>query len=282
VKLGLWDYIREAFSAKPIGMFIPPNWIGVGLFLVLGLVSPGFLVLGAGLELGYLYMLATHPRFQRFVSAVGLVRSQKEWQKRMDGAVSRLSPGDRQRFLSLQDRCRAILAQQGDDSGSAIKAQGVSLGRLMWIYMTLLATRQSISRVVGDSVDAGIQSRLDKLQVRLKADHLGGDLERSLAGQVDILQQRIVKQKEASDKVAFLDAELARIQEQVELIREQGVLATDPETVSERIDQVSATLGGTAQWLREQQQLYGKVEDLLIEPPPVAIPDAPQAEEQKQ
>ena len=33
----------------------------------------------------------------------------------------------------------------------------------------------------------------------------------------------------------------------------------------------NATLGGTAQWIREQQQLHGAMEDLLAEPPPVTI-----------
>jgi hypothetical protein len=287
MKPGLWDYVRAAFSARPIGMFIPPNWIGLGLFAILGLISPGFILLGAGLELGYLYALSTHPRFQRLVDALGLLKAQREWQKKLDAAVARLGPADRQRFGALQDRCRSILQQQGGEPGAALMAQGDSLGRLMWIYLTLLTTRQSISRVLGDAVDDGgrtvLESRVAKLQDRLKADHLAEELQRSLTSQVDILQQRLQKQREAADKVAFLDAELARIQEQVELIREQGVLATDPDTVSQRIDQVSATLGGTAQWLREQQQLYGKVEDLLVEPPPVSIPaSAAQQQQEKQ
>ena len=33
---GAWDYIREAFNARPIGMFVPPNWIGLGAFALLG------------------------------------------------------------------------------------------------------------------------------------------------------------------------------------------------------------------------------------------------------
>ena len=36
-------------------------------------------------------------------------------------------------------------------------------------------------------------------------------------------------------------------------------------------DQVATTLGSTQQWIREQQQLYGRVEDLLSEPPPVPV-----------
>jgi septal ring factor EnvC (AmiA/AmiB activator) len=79
----------------------------------------------------------------------------------------------------------------------------------------------------------------------------------------------VAKRREARDKLAFLESELTRIEEQVELIREQAVLAADPETVSQRIDQITTTLGGTTQWIQEQQKIYGAVEDLLIEPPPM-------------
>ena len=39
----------------------------------------------------------------------------------------------------------------------------------------------------------------------------------------------------------------------------------------QRIDQIAATLGGTTQWIKEQQQIYGKVDDLLEEPPPLPL-----------
>jgi len=48
MKLGLMDYVRAAFNARPIGMWIPPNWIGLGVFGFLGVLNPGFWVLGAG------------------------------------------------------------------------------------------------------------------------------------------------------------------------------------------------------------------------------------------
>jgi ABC-type transporter Mla subunit MlaD len=79
------------------------------------------------------------------------------------------------------------------------------------------------------------------------------------------------RRREAKEKLAFLDAELTRIQEQVELVREQAVLSTDSETLSQRIDQVTATLGSTAQWISDQQKLYGAVEDLMSEPPALKI-----------
>jgi uncharacterized protein YicC (UPF0701 family) len=100
---------------------------------------------------------------------------------------------------------------------------------------------------------------------------LSEELKKSLSGQIEILQQRLEKRREGKQKLAFLDAELMRIQEQVELIREQSVLSADPDTLSQRIDQITTTLGGTNQWIRDQQKIYGAVEDLMAEPPPLRL-----------
>jgi len=288
---GFFDYVRSAFNARPIGMPVPPNWLGLALFGLLGFLSPGFWLLGAGLELGYLYVLSTHPRFQRIVDAERLAKSREGWQSRLQAIVGRLGDADRTRYRALEQRCLAILQQQDGINAAGQRAESESLGRLLWVYLTLLMTRQSISRVrrEAESANGGSDSlaaRVKRLRGQLDKEQLSEELRKSLNAQVEILQQRLEKQREAAEKIAFLDAELVRIQEQVELIREQGVLSTDPETVSQRIDQISATLGGTAQWLREQQRIYGTVEDLLSEPPPLTVPEAapetPQAAKESQ
>jgi hypothetical protein len=117
-----------------------------------------------------------------------------------------------------------------------------------------------------------MESRILKIEEQLKEPSVTEDLRKSLSAQIEILRQRMGKKREAAEKLEFLDAELTRIEQQVELLREQAVLATDPETVSQRIDQVTATLGGTNQWIRDQQKIYGAMEDLLADPPPVVVP----------
>jgi len=280
MKLGLGDYLRAAFSARPIGMLVPPNWIGLGLVGLLGLVSPGFLVLGAGLELGYLYLMVTSPRFRRTVEGRRLLEAQRQWQSRLDAVLGHLGAPEQARYRALEARCRSILEQQGGDGTSlGLRAQGEGLGRLLWIYLRLLWTRQSIQRVREESVAAdgkpdAVEERVRQLQAQATDERLGGDLRKSLAGRIEILQMRLQKRREAEGKIEFLDSELARIEQQVELIREQAVLTTDPEVVSQRIDEIAATLGGTTQWIRDQQRIYGQVEDLLDEPPPLAAPAA--------
>ncbi len=278
MKPGLWDYVKAAFSARPIGMFIPPNWIGLAVFAFLGTLNPGFLIIGAGLELGYLALLATKPRFQRLVGGARLSRTQHQWQAKLDQLVAQLGKGDQVRYRALEARCRSILEQQlqGTTLPPDLDFQAGGLGRLTWMYLRLLLTRQSIDRIIrestGPSLDGErLEERLQKLQERLKEESLSDELRRSLTGQIEILQQRLEKRREAREKLAFVDAELVRIQDQVELLREQGVLSTDPEMVSQRIDEIATALGGTTDWIREQQKIYGVMEDLLAEPPPLSV-----------
>jgi len=270
------DLLRAAFGARPIGMFVPPNWIGIGAFGLLGLINPGFWVIGAGLEAAYLFTLMTHPRFQRFVAGSKLVDAQRGWQQKVQALLAGLAPEDRARYTSLEQRCRGILDQQLDvDDQSGVAAQGSGLGRLMWIYLRLLSTRASIRKILSEPAGRDdVGKRAADLAARLKKEQLADDLRKSLTGQLDILEQRLARQQEARDKLEFVEAELARIQEQVELIREQAMLSTDANAVSERIDQVAATLGGTTQWIQEQQKLYGQVEDLVSDTPPMLVPSA--------
>ena len=273
----VWDYVRKAFNARPIGMFVPPNWIGLGVFSVLGVLNPGFWVIGMGLELGYLWILGSNKRFQRFVGASQQLQTKNQWQAKINARIQQLSNEDQQRYRALEVRCWTLLEQQHtiQTPSPGLRAQGEGLGRLLWVYLRLLATRQAIQRILRGPAGAsnesiGLEERIRQLQSRLQ-EQLSEELRKSLTGQIEILQQRLDKRREAKEKLAFLDAEITRIQEQVELVREQAVVSADPETLSKRIDQVTATLGGTTQWISDQQKIYGAVEDLMSEPPPLEI-----------
>ena len=252
---------------------------------------PEFLVLGAGVELGYLLLLGTNARFQRFVAGKLGARGTQEVEARWQKLVASLPDADRRRYATLAQRCQSVLEQQfhADTSAPGFDSQSDSLGRLTWMYLRLLVTRQGIQRVLREGAArapgdpppvpgtsapgmsiSGLEKRLAELKRRLADPSIGDDLRRSLEGQADLLEQRVARRGEADQKLAFLDAELARIEEQVELIREQAVLSTDPEHLSQRIDEISATLGSTGEWIADQQKTIGAMDDLIAEPPPLA------------
>lgn len=273
-KPGFLNYVVAAFNARPLGMFVAPNWVGLAAMGLLGIANPGFWVLGAGLELGYLLTLATNSRFQRAISSRPLAAAREEWNERIGRLLGRLDQEDRRRYAALAERCASIIELQthgGADTPHGIETQADSLGRLSWMFLRLLVARGTILRVLGEGDgDEVLSQRLQGLERQARDESAPADLRRSLEGQVDILRQRIQQRAEADKKLAFIDAELGRIEEQVELIREQAALSTDPEILSRRIDEITATLGGTGQWIRDQQKVYGAMDDLLTEPPPLA------------
>ena len=292
MRVGLWDCLKAAFSARPWGMLLPPNWIGLAAFGMLGFLNPGFWALGAGLEVAYLATLVSNPRFQRTVQATHRRSSQGQARAKIEAAFAELAEPERKRYRDLERQCQGILEQDGSAGGSpGIPGAGEALGRLLWVYLRLLLSRQSLRKTVvellrsedgaavparrrGASGDEGIElleGRLRELEQKIGVPSTSEDVRKSLAGQAEILRQRVSNRRDGLQKLAFLDAELSRIEEQVKLVREQAAMAADPDAVSSRIDQISAGLGGTAQWVREQQKIYGLV-DLLEEPPPLAAP----------
>jgi hypothetical protein len=272
-KPGFFDYVAAAFNARPIGMFVAPNWIGLATFGLLGLTNPGFWVLGAGLELGYLLTLATNKRFQHTVSSRPLDQSRAEWNERIERVLKKLDPTDRRTYDALAERCRSIIEMQLHGSAEpphGLDTQADSLGRLSWMFLRLLLARRTISTVLGGAHnDADLQRKIVSLERQQHQPGLSEELARSIGGQLEILRQRLQQRTEGDRKLAFVEAELERIEQQIELIREQAALSSDPELLSQRIDEITATLGSTGQWIRDQQKIYGAMEDLLTEPPPL-------------
>lgn len=285
VKPGFFDYVTAAFNARPIGMFVAPNWIGLAAFGLLGLANPGFWVLGAGLELGYLLTLATNRRFQQTVAGRPVMAARAEWDARIHKVLGGLDAADRRTYDALAARCRSILELQlhgATEPPPGLETQADGLARLSWMFLRLLHARRTISSVLGGTHhDADLHRKIASLERQQQQPGLSEELARSLAGQLDILRQRLEHRTEGDRKLAYIEAELERIQQQVELVREQAAVSADAELLSRRIDEITATLGTTGQWIREQQQVYGAMEDLLTEPPPLTAESYVRAREQQ-
>lgn len=193
----------------------------------------------------------------------------------MEAMVRRLTDTDQARYVAFVSRCRTILDQfaQQDPTGSTAKVQSENLSKLIWVYLRLLLARRAMSRVLKEPTlgeTQEIEHRLAEVRARLADPAMGEDLRKSLSSQAEILEQRVAQRREGREKLDFLEAEILRIQEQVELLREQAALSTDADGLSARLDEITGSLGGASQWISDQQKLYGSLDDLLDEPPPAA------------
>lgn len=273
----LRDYLGAAFNARPLGMPVPPNWLGLAACGLLGLVNPGFWIIGAGLEAGYLFWLSHSPRFRAVVDGrQQQTRNRDEaerWTTSRARLVEQLPTADRRRLTILEERCHEVLDQQARLDAGGVEMQRNGLGRMVWVYLRLLAGRASIARLVDEASDGEadrLQKKAKDLIARLAGKDLSDDLRRSMQGQLEIVQSRLARQREAGDKLAFIDAELSRIDEQVGLLRDQALLAADPQAVAARIDEIGATLGETTAWIGRQQALLGSTMDEPVDALPLA------------
>ena len=68
-----------------------------------------------------------------------------------------------------------------------------------------------------------------------------------------------------------MDAELARLRQQVSLVREQALLATDENTMAQSLDAVSASLNEANRWMRDQRDIFAGLDQFTDEPPPADL-----------
>jgi hypothetical protein len=264
---GKRSYLAAAFNARPFGMPVPPNWFGVAVFGLLGaFVDPGFWLIGAGIEGLYLFALSRNARFRKAVDAdVGAPRS---WDSRYEALAAHLDAEARELQEGVERRCTEIvelLARTG-----ATEAQSGDVRQMAWLHLKLLAARASLLQVIAA---AGREGRELADQERRAAERLArGDaddeLRRSLEQQLEVIRERRAAHADAGRRRELVEAELERLRQQVSLVREQALLATDEQGVATSLDALSASLNEANRWLKDQRELFAGLDGLSDEAPP--------------
>lgn len=270
VPLGFGDYLKAAFWRRiPVpGMgAMPMNQLALGAFAVLGLANPGFWLLGAAAELAYLFALSSNQRFQNLVRAERLSAGQEVAQVRLQRAIDNLNPESRRRYARLLAQAREIAepALRLDDAGGPVKLQEVrsgGLSQLVWIFLRLLLSREAVIETLGRVDRQRVESEIQKLEKKLEDTAEDSPLQRSMRGTLEIQQKRLENLQRAEDSRRIIDAELERIERQVELIREEAALTNRPEVLSDRLDSVSVTLNETNRWMEQHAEIFGGLSGL--------------------
>lgn len=257
------SYLWEAFNAKPFGMPIPPNWFGLAAFGLLGVfLTPGFWLLGAGLEVGYLAALAGSKRFRNVVDAGAIQKQQIEdpVDRRYREFLEKLSLSEQRRHQQVEARAREILTMLR--SSPMMSTHADSLEQLVWLHLRLLAARQAIARVVQTAQQerAQLAAQEEQIRKRLESESISAELRRSLEQQVAVIDQRQEAHLNADNRLEHVEAELSRIDQQIALIREQALLATDEGSIGSSLDALAASFNEANRWLNNQRDLLGVFE----------------------
>lgn len=263
---GRRSYLAAAFNARPFGMPIPPNWFGIAAFALLGaLVNPGLWLVGAGLEGLYLWALSRNQRFRAIVDSQS---GQTSWHSRYSSLSAHLDDSAREQQVAIEQQSAQIidlLSRTG-----ATDSQMSDVRQMAWLHLKLLAARAAVQQVIAV---AGRERRTLEDQERRVIERLSGgapedDLKRSLEQQLEVIRSRRQAHADAERRRELIEAELERLRQQVSLVREQALLATDERTAAASLDALSASLNEANRWLKDQRELFAGLDELTDEPPP--------------
>lgn len=265
----LWKYIKAAWNAK-FGMPVPLNWFILGFIAVMTYWHIGFLLIGAGVEFGYLLFLSTSASFQKMLAKRDTDASTALVMDKINKQLKQLAYEDQNRYTELVDRCQTIIKQQVHETPPAtLEDQAQGLSRLANVYLQLLISKNAIEQSPVDTDAPSLVKTIRAVEKKLQDNSLSAETKKSFQSQLDILHQRQQAQVDTTQRLEYVEAELQRIEQQIELLREQTVADTAPAIVSGKIDAVTSTLTGTNDWMKDHKALFGSIDDAWSSPPPI-------------
>lgn len=268
----IWKYIKAAFKNRWNLLGLAG---GIGFSFVSGYPEVG-LPLVVAAEMAWLGFVGTHPRFRNFVdyhASQELKQSgEKSAEARMRQMLTSLPRGAQQRFDSLTDRCEELrkISKQYQDAHGADQSDGTiadvrlsGLDRLLWLFLKLLYTENSLNRFFETTTIDEIQQEIRQVNMRLEREESrpkNKQRDRIIATLKDNLhtcQQRHKNFEQARDSYELVKAEQKRLENKIRSIAEMGISKGDPGTLSSQVDAAAGSIQETEKTLGELEFITG-------------------------
>ena len=278
---GLKDYLKEAFLFRWNLLFFLAGVAGAAIAPLPDVTIP---LVFAG-ELAYLTALTSLPRFRAAIdakihAAQGTKPTEPATTPSLVAMLAGLPGEARKRFEQLHARCIemrhlavGVRGASGRDAGSAEEIRTPGLDRLLWLFLRLLMSKNSLDRFLTTMDSEEISTRLDQLRKDVAAAQQAGDerIVRSLQDSIAMAELRLDNYERAKKNAQFVTIELDRIEGKIQALAEMAVNRQDPDLLSSQVDSAAESMRQTEKAVSELQHLTG-LADELQDPP--AILDA--------
>jgi len=234
----MFRYLSAAFTARPrvpgLGE-IPVNLLALAGIGIIGLASPAFWFLGLGVEVAYLFGLASNSRFREIVDARDTpTPSPRQQTAGWEQLVGELSGQERSRLMALKAKMQRVTALydrfHADDITSGQNRE--SLLALLGHYARLLQARENLALQWTDDDDRELREQADAIESQLKQADISEELRNSKTRTLEIVQARIENQKRRSQMGEEIESELNRIEAQFDLALENAAMSSTPQAIS--------------------------------------------------
>lgn len=246
------SFVKEAFNLQY-------NWIGLGAAAAFAAVSVSFLplLLAAGAELVYLATVPNNSRFQRLVRSWKLAEEKQQTQQSLSDLLRNL-PGDLQtRYIKLAEVCggiRSNFSQLSSTSQIFVQQMDSRLEGLLHAYARLLQAafqQRQYAKTVDEQV---IKNEIVVLQRHLPSDPPKvQDINKK---RIEILSKRVEKCQKIGENRQVVDAQIAAMEDVLQLVRDQSITMRDPQQLSDQLENLVHDVEQTEETVKQVEAIF--------------------------
>lgn len=246
------NFFKEAFN-------IQYNWIGMGAAAAFAVVSASFLpvLLAAGAELIYLSTIPNNSRFQRLVRSWKLAEEKQQTQQSLSDLLRNLPSDMQARYIKLAEVCggiRANFAQLSSTSQIFVQQMDSRLEGLLHGYARLLQAAFQQRQYVKTVDLQSIKNEIAALQQRLPSDPPKvQDINKK---RIEILSKRVEKFQKIAENRQVIDAQIAAMEDVLQLVRDQSITMRDPQQVSDQLENLVHDVEQTEETVKQMEAIF--------------------------
>jgi hypothetical protein len=205
----------------------------------------------------YLATIPNNSRFQRLIRSRKLAEEKQQTQQSLSDLLKSL-PGDLQtRYIKLAEVCggiRANFAQLSSTSQIFVQQMDSRLEGLLHGYARLLQAAYQ-QRQYAKTVDpAGIQNEITALQKKVNTDPPKvQDIDKK---RIEILSKRLEKYQKINENRQVVEAQIAAMEDVLQLVRDQSITMRDPQQVSDQLDNLVKDVEQTEETVKQMEAIF--------------------------
>ena len=237
-------YLYRAFFARPdIPLLrLPWNALGVVAAGIAGFWDPAiWAVAGAG-EFMYLLTLASNPGFQRHIDDSRTEELRGDTEDSRASLIKKIGGAARQRYVKLEEKRRRLEVLYRETAGDDLFFENNrdAMQRLTWLYLNLLVAQRNI--VISPQADGrDLQRQIAAYERELAAAPTAA-VRSSQQATIRLLRERFDNIQHRETSLAEIDADLTRIETQLEYALEEASLRGRPNAISANVELTSRLL----------------------------------------
>jgi hypothetical protein len=238
-------YLWHAFFARPdIPLLrLPWNALAVVAAGVAGWWDPSIWGVATAGELIYLFTLASNPGFQQYIRGRATVALRGDTEEARKNLLSRVGGAARQRYVKLEKKRRQLETLYRDTAGDDLFADSNTnaMQKLTWLYLNLLVAQRNL--IVAPASDAAELEQQIRTFERELASAPSDAARTSKEATIRLLRERLGNIQHKTTYLAEIEADLARIETQLDFALEEATLRGRPAAISANVELTSRLLG---------------------------------------